>query len=96
MTQEEYTKKAIELSLKPPSTDMLYGQKFTIGDRVKIIKANSWFTKEQLVKEAIVKYSYSQKYGGKDVKSYCLKFFDGETSSWYDEDELEIVNYEIR
>lgn len=90
MDFKEYEQQAKELYAKPPSTDMLYGQKFTIGDKVKIVKGNSWFAKEKIGEKATIEYSYSQKYGGKDINSYCLNFSNEGTSSWYDTDELEL------
>ena len=86
-----------ELMLKvPPKNETPNGQKFHIGEIVRISNPLNWYSqrysKEQFFE---VQYSYSQKYGGSDERSkkqYSLKhLFEDNSSAWYDEDELELV-----
>lgn len=82
-----------------PQKETPIGQKFNIGEIVKISRPRSWFS-ERSVKEDKerlyqIQYSYYQKYGGEketQIKSYSLKhLFENNSSAWYDEHELELV-----
>jgi hypothetical protein len=90
MDREEY-KMMVDLQNKiPPQQETPEGQKFHIGE---IVKCNTprWFVgdKKGLYE---IQYSYKQKFGGEDIKSYSLKhLFENNQSSWYDESELELV-----
>ena len=99
MDRETYTMMA-ELMLKvPPKSETPEGQKFHIGEIVRISKPNSWFSQNSFEKDKErlyqIQYSYNQKYGGyseRDKKQYSLKhLFEDNSSSWYDESELELV-----
>lgn len=99
MDKETYRLVA-ELMLKvPPKKETPKGQKFHIGEIVKIAKPSSWFAKDSHRENSDrlyqVEYSYSQKYGGSDDRSkkqYSLKhLFEDNSSAWYDEAELELV-----
>lgn len=96
MDRQEYAMMA-ELMLKvPPKSETPQGQKFHIGEIVRISNPLNWYskryTKDQLFE---VQYSYSQKYGGSDErnkKQYSLKhLFEENSSAWYDEAELELI-----
>jgi hypothetical protein len=99
MDRETYTMMA-ELMLKvPPKSETPEGQKFNIGEIVRISKPNSWFSQNSFEKDKErlyqIEYSYSQKYGGsneRNKKQYSLKhLFEDNSSAWYDESELELV-----
>lgn len=96
MMREAYTIMA-ELMLKvPPKSETPEGQKFHIGEIVRIGNANSWFAKRYTPDQLFeIQYSYTQKYGGSDdisKKKYCLKhLFEDNSSAWFDESELELV-----
>jgi hypothetical protein len=74
------------------------GQKFHIGEIVRISNPESWFSKMSVDadKERLyeIQYSYFQKYGGdqaQQTKSYSLKhLFEKNSSAWYEEAELEL------
>ena len=80
----------------PPKSETPNGQKFHIGEIVRISNPLNWhskrYTKDQLFE---VQYSFSQKYGRSDErkkKQYSLKhLFEENSSAWYDEAELELV-----
>lgn len=93
MDRETYAMMARLMSKIPPKEKTPLGQKFHIGEIVKISNPLSWFAEERCNGELFqVKYSYAQKYGGDDVKQYSLKhLFEDNSSSWYDEEELELV-----
>ena len=93
MDRETY-KIAVGLMNKiPPRKKTLKGQKFHIGEIVRISNPQSWFAEEYTPDQLFqIEYSYAQKYGGDDVKQYSLKhLFEDDSSSWYDEEELELV-----
>ena len=96
MNRETYTMMA-ELMLKvPPKSKTPEGQKFHIGEIVRIGNANSWFAKIYTTDQLFeIQYSYMQKYGGSDdidKKQYSLKhLFEDNSSAWFDESELELV-----
>ena len=99
MDRETYSMMANLMSQIPPKEDTPKGQKFHIGEIVKIKKPSSWFSKISVEadKERLyqIEYSYTQKYGGgmeHHNNSYSLKhLFEDNSSSWYDADELELV-----
>lgn len=96
MDRETY-KMMAELMLKvPPKPETPEGQKFHIGEIVRIGNANSWFAKRYTPEQLFeIQYSYVQKYGGSDdrnKKQYSLKhLFEDNSSAWFDESELELV-----
>ena len=96
MNREEYEIMAKMMYKIPPKSETPEGQKFHIGEIVKIVKPKSWFSassynfNKDLLYE--IEYSYAQKYGGYNTRQYSLKhLFENNSSSWYDEDELELV-----
>jgi len=99
MDRETYKMIAELMQKVPPKKETPDGQKFHIGEIVKIDKPNSWFSKMSVDedKERLyqIQYSYYQKYGGEkevQTKSYSLKhLFEDNSSSWYDESELVLV-----
>jgi hypothetical protein len=77
-------------------------QKFLQGSRVRVCKempdCMSHFHKDF---EAIVEYTYSQAYGGSDIKSYSLLALDKEgvtigSRSWYQENQLTLVSDDLK
>jgi hypothetical protein len=99
MDRETYKMMADLMQKVPPKKETPEGQKFHIGEIVKISKPSSWFAEISVNKDKErlyqVEYSYSQKYGGSDDRSkqqYSLKdLFENNSSSWYNESELELV-----
>ena len=99
MDRETYKLMAELMQKVPPKKETPDGQKFHIGEIVKISKPNSWFSEISVNKDKErlyqVQYSYSQKYGGSDDRSkqqYSLKhLFENNSSAWYDESALELV-----
>jgi hypothetical protein len=99
MNQEEYALMAHYRNQIPAKEETPKGQKFHIGEIVKISKPSSWFSKDSFQKDKCrlyqIEYSYSQKYRGSsfDPKpQYSLKhLFEDNTSAWYDESELSLV-----
>lgn len=83
----------------PPKSKTPQGQKFNIGEIVKIVNPINWFSQESFEedKERLfeIEFSYYQKYDGADdeyKKLYSLKhLFEDDESAWYNEDELELV-----
>jgi hypothetical protein len=86
-----------ELMFKiPPKSETPQGQKFHIGEIVRISNPVHWYSKEYTKNHLFeIQYSYSQKYGGSDERSkkqYSLKhLFEENSSAWYDEVELELI-----
>lgn len=68
------------------------GQKFPSGTRVRIAKdlgvAMSHFVADA---DATVEYTYSQMYGGSNVKSYCLNIDGIGKCAWYEEHQLTLI-----
>ena len=99
MDREEYAMMAKLMSQIPPKQETPKGQKFHIGEIVKISKPESWFSHDSFEKDKErlyeIQYSYFQKYGGdeeRQTKSYSLKhLFEDNSSAWYEESELELV-----
>jgi hypothetical protein len=67
-------------------------QKFQYGDLVRIAKDLGpymrHFTSDV---EAIVIYSYADKFGGDDHQNYCVNIKDKGEVSWYEEHQLELI-----
>jgi len=67
-------------------------QRYNTGDHIMIAKnlgeGMSHFTNDA---EAIVKYTYSQKFGGDNIDSYCLFIKDHGETSWYHEHQLTLI-----
>ncbi len=95
MSREEYAMIASLMSKIPPKKETPKGQKFHIGEIVRITNPKSWFAKEYKDKLFQIEYSYCQKYGSSDdrqKKQYSLiHLFEDSKSSWYDESELTVV-----
>lgn len=82
----------------PCDTTHPEGQRFKIGDVVKIASPQSWFAKAEVGQVFRVRYSYYQKYGWmngyaeEDKHSYSLTHCATNVSSaWYYEEELELL-----
>lgn len=90
MDHATYAQMAKLMSQIPPSKETPPGQKFHIGEIVKIANPKSWFAKDREGKLATIEYTYEQKYGCGNVKQYSL-IFDFGSSAWYNETELELV-----
>jgi hypothetical protein len=94
---KKYYKMMLELMSKiPPQNETPEGQKFHIGEIVKISRPQTWFSqrsvKEDKARLYQIQYSYKQQYGGDDIKSYSLNhLFEKNSSAWYNESELELV-----
>jgi len=99
MDRLEYTMMAELMSKVPPKKETPPGQKFHIGEIVRISKPGSWFSQDSFEKDKErlyeIQYSYFQKYGGdeeRQTKNYSLKhLFEKNSSAWYEETELELV-----
>ena len=99
MDRQEYAMMAELMSKVPAKQETPKGQKFHIGEIVKISRPSSWFAKDSFEegKDRLyqVQYSYKQKYDGgmeHHIKTYSLKhLFEDNSSAWYDESELELV-----
>lgn len=97
MDRAEYHKHLLALHARPADTTHPEGQKFKVGDIVQIVNPQSWFAKRKAGRIFRVEYSYFQKYGGadNDKRQYCLCSLDtGNTTSWYDEEELALYQEE--
>lgn len=96
MNLDEYRATAEALNARPPDQRHPEGQKFKIGDTVKIVNPQSWFAKRAIGRVFTVEYSYHQKFpemsdGDRHKRTYSLRSANGNSTSWYDEEELEIV-----
>ena len=96
------TRKAMAIALKaqPPKAD-LPGQKFKRGSKVHVCKdlgpMMRHFTNDF---DAIVQYTYAQKFGGSDIENYALVVLDGagepiNEEAWYWEDQLTLLSDDI-
>ena len=104
VSQQEYELRraiAMEQFARVPGAD-LPKQKFKRGSRVKVCQ----YMPPHMVHfpsdfEAIVYYTYGQKYGGNDYKQYSLVCLEGSSDrvtnciAWYDEDQLTLLNDDI-
>lgn len=105
MNRAEYIRQVQEMNQLPPSQERPEGQKFNIGDIVRIANPLNWYSKkytpDQLFK---VEYSYLQKYGtpyqisianlppnDRKPQYSLIHLFENNSSAWYDEEELELV-----
>jgi len=98
MGRETYSYISKLMGKIPANKKTPIGQKFHIGEIVKISNPNSWFAENSFNKDKErlyeIEYSYDQKYGGggRGIEIYSLKhLFEDNSSSWYDESELELV-----
>ena len=93
MDRQEYAMMVGLKYLIPPQKETPKGQKFAIGEIVKIIDVQNHPCRlDSEDKMAEIQYSYSQKYGDDDVKSYSLKhLWENNSSSWWDEEQLELI-----
>jgi len=67
-------------------------QKFQRGDLVKIVdKLPEYMSHFISGADAIVMYSYADKYGGTDAPEYCLLIKNKGQCSWYDEENLILI-----
>jgi len=79
----------------------MMGQKFLTGYEVKIDdKLHPSMDHFPAGCNAIVMYTYSQAFGGRDIKSYSLVLLDEDHRpynevSWYDESQLTLVSKDI-
>ena len=96
MNRQEYAMMA-ELKHKiPPKKETPKGQKFHIGEIVRIVDIqNHPCRTEKEGKLAEIQYSYAQKYEGSmphHIKSYSLKhLWEDNSSAWWEECQLELV-----
>lgn len=99
MDRETYEMMSKMMDQLPPKKETPEGQKFHIGEIVKISTPTHWFSqrnydenKDRLYQ---IEYSYQQKFGGSNergLKRYSLKhLFEDNSSCWYDEESLELV-----
>ena len=99
MDFDNYKMMAELMQKVPPQKETPKGQKFHIGEVVKITNPKSWFAEKYVKqdKERLyqIEYSYTQKYNSSDdrhLKTYSLKhLFEANTTAWYNESELELV-----
>ena len=67
-------------------------QKFWHGDLVRVADdLGSHMSHFESGCDAIVQYSYADMYGGDDISSYSLLFKNGNSSSWYEENQLTLL-----
>ena len=68
-------------------------QKFKRGNLVHIAKnLGSMMSHFENDKDVIIVGSYADQYGGSNTESYTVMFEDGNTSSWYEESQLTLIN----
>ena len=93
MDRETYTMMVRLKNQIPAKQETPKGQKFHIGEIVKIIDVqNHPCSLDSEGKTAEIQYTYSQKYGDDDVKSYSLKhLWEVNSSAWWDEYQLELI-----
>lgn len=67
-------------------------QKFNKGDHIQVAKdLGSCMSHFQNDCEAIVMYTYNEKYGGGDIDSYCIHIKGHGQVSWYHEGQLKLI-----
>ena len=67
-------------------------QKYNHGDLVHIVKdLGSYKTHFQSDKDAIIIASYAQQFGGYDDRSYTIYIENYGETSWYEEDQLILI-----
>jgi len=97
MEQAEYYAAAKELSSRPVG-QYHPKQKFKRGSRVHVCKdMPSYMNHFESNFDAIVEYTYAQKYGGKDIDSYALIVLNDagtpvNSVAWYEENQLSLLN----
>lgn len=100
MNRQEYFRELTKLNAREPDEDSPE-QKFKRGSRVHIAKnlggCMKHFTNDI---DAIVMYTYKQKFGSGDYKSYSLLLLDENgigynTTSWYEEWQLALVSNDL-
>lgn len=88
--------RAVQVSSLPPMEDIA-GQKYPRGTRVNVAPNTCYLYRDGF--EAIVEYTYAQKYWGDDVKSYGVVVLeDGEPvnrASWMPEGGLALVSNDL-
>ena len=100
MKHKEYVEEVKRLFALPPRENQP-GQKFSRGARVKVCRIMpSYMSHFQSGFEAIVEYTYAQKYGGTDVKSYSLIMLKNNVPvnaiAWYEENQLTLISNDIK
>ena len=94
MDRAEYTMMVQLKNKMPPNKETPVGQKFHIGEIVKIIDCRDR-DDECEGKLAEIEYSYKQKYNGTmphHIRSYSLiHLWEDNGSAWWDEEQLELV-----
>jgi hypothetical protein len=69
-------------------------QKFKKGDLVQVASdLGSWMEHFRSGCQAIILYSYAEKYGSGNVHDYCLLFESGGSSAWYCEHQLTYIDH---
>ena len=97
MDQAAYKAAAGALYRQPPGPD-LPAQKFKRGSKVHVCKdMPSYMSHFESDFDAIVKYTYAQKYGGSNVDSYALAVLNAagvvvNYISWYEENQLTLIS----
>lgn len=67
-------------------------QKYAKGDHVQVAKdLGEHMSHFESNCEAIVMYTYYERYGGDDIDSYCLHIKNKGESSWYEEHQLTLI-----
>ena len=99
MDRETYVNALLEMYLRPPGDDHPE-QKFPKGSRVKVADEMPWYmTHFPSGFEAIVEYSYAQKYGTDNVRDYSLIVLsDGRpinSIAWYKDFQLTLLDSNI-
>ena len=100
MNRAEYAAAVQELNARPPKAD-LPKQRFKRGSKVHVCKEMPLYMSHfESDFDAIVKYTYGQKFGGSDVDSYALIMLDDSDKpinsvAWYEEDQLTLVSDDV-
>jgi hypothetical protein len=78
------------------------GQKFLRGQRVRIDKVMpSCMSHFECNTDAIISYTYAQKFGGNNIKSYNLMLINENDEpwnmvAWYEENQLTLISEDIK
>jgi len=97
----EYASQVKELNKRKPKKENSK-QKFKRGAKIRVCKEMppnmSHFDSDF---EAIVEYTYNQKYGGGDIDSYSLIMLDENgdpinSIAWYEENQLTLIDNDIK
>lgn len=98
--QKKYVKIAKALYTKSPGEN-LPTQKYKRGQRVKVAdKMPSHMAHFEAGVEAIIEYTYAQKFWGDDVDSYSIIVLDNNGNpigsiAWYHEDQLTLLDEDV-